>query len=43
MNWKEFKKNIEEQGMTDETEILYIDTDMFEPTVVIEDGKAHIY
>lgn len=29
MTWKEWKKEVEEQGITDETELGYIDTSTF--------------
>jgi len=44
MNWKKFKEIMEYQGIKDNTEISYIDTDMYAPQAIIySDGSgAHI-
>ena len=44
MTWREFKEAVEEQGVTDETEIRYIDTGSFLPLTVDFDteGEAMI-
>jgi len=42
MNYKEFKACIEAQGITDETEISYIDTDMYKPVVIDTGVDVHI-
>lgn len=43
MTWKEFKAAVEEFGVTDETEITYIDWGMAYVTVFDEgDGSIHI-
>lgn len=45
MKWKE---RIESQGVDDETDIAFIDSDMYSPTVffgnyeMVEDGRAYI-
>ena len=33
MLWKHFKKIIEAQGIDDNTEVIYIDTDMYKPKI----------
>jgi hypothetical protein len=43
MKWKEFKKSVESQGITDDTDITYIDTDMYRPKAIyFIDGSYHI-
>ena len=40
MTWKEFKERVEEQGVTDDMTILYIDVDDQEEVKVIVDEQA---
>lgn len=42
MIWKDFKKIVESQGIKNDTEISYIDSDMYKPTVHFENNKAYI-
>ncbi len=43
MNWKEFKKYVESHNIDDNTEITYIDTNMYNINIHFnEDGSAHI-
>ena len=37
MNWKEFKESVESQGVTDDMNIWYIDTDGFSVCVSLKD------
>lgn len=40
MKWKEIKERIESQGVTDETEVRYIDSSCDYEVVLEEDGET---